>query len=198
MRPSRQKRGRAAKRNVWIPYETIEDLKGRNMLGIINETDAWMTGRPYGLPGTATVRLTRRANGVNYASTLVGTPVHHTGLIQPAHHTKPYIVGGLGSSRNPRGASATDPCCDYPQQPCCWDSAHRSARARMFGDAGTDQVIALQQIAASQKAQQEALEKIAFWQKLAGSLTVAGIVVGAVFGAVGVARESYELRRRGA
>jgi hypothetical protein len=43
-----------------VPYGTIEDLRSSG-LGVINETDAWLTGRPYGLPGTAVVKLTRHA-----------------------------------------------------------------------------------------------------------------------------------------
>lgn len=56
MRPA-PKRVTATRR---APYTTIEDLKsglGDSGLGIINETDAWLTGRPYGLPGTAALRL---------------------------------------------------------------------------------------------------------------------------------------------
>jgi hypothetical protein len=52
------------------PYATPSNLKGSG-LGLIHEGDAWMTGRPYGLPGTATVRLTQGANG-KYNATLRG------------------------------------------------------------------------------------------------------------------------------
>jgi len=51
-----------------VPYPTLEDLRS-NGLGVINETDAWLTGRPYGLPGTATVELTSRAP---YGAQMVG------------------------------------------------------------------------------------------------------------------------------
>lgn len=59
-----------------MPYASLEELKSG--LGIINESDAWMTGRPYGLPGTATVRLSQRPggyhdpNGYHYNASMVG------------------------------------------------------------------------------------------------------------------------------
>lgn len=31
-----------------------------NGLGLVNETDAWLTGRPYGLPGTTALELHER------------------------------------------------------------------------------------------------------------------------------------------
>lgn len=58
-------------RNYYVPYTTIEDLRSGG-LGVINETDAWLTGRPYGLPGTASIRFTRRADGRRLASEMVG------------------------------------------------------------------------------------------------------------------------------
>jgi hypothetical protein len=58
--------------NQYDPYATPTTMKGHNSgLGLIHEGDAWMTGRPYGLPGTATVRLTQGANG-KYSATLRG------------------------------------------------------------------------------------------------------------------------------
>lgn len=48
----------------YMPYASLEDLRSSNAgLGIVNESDAWMTGRPYGLPGTATVQLLQRPGG---------------------------------------------------------------------------------------------------------------------------------------
>lgn len=142
------RRARAANGKYYIPYETIEDLKGRfgaagaNMiatsgLGIINETDAWMTGRPYGLPGTATVMLTKRANGVNYASTLVGAD--------------------LGRAvKKTRGQLIEDLCCKSPAQPCCWDD--RSARGA-FGEAMTAEQMstAIERLASDQQKHQKLL-----------------------------------------
>ena len=61
-----------------MPYASIEDLRAANGLGIVNESDAWLTGRPYGLPGTATVRLIQRPggyhspNGYHYDAAMVG------------------------------------------------------------------------------------------------------------------------------
>jgi hypothetical protein len=47
-----------------VPYASIEDLRSANAgFGLINESDAWMTGRPYGLPGTATIRLQQVQGG---------------------------------------------------------------------------------------------------------------------------------------
>lgn len=45
-----------------MPYASMEDLRSGG-LGIVNESDAWMTGRPYGLPGTAAIRLTQQPGG---------------------------------------------------------------------------------------------------------------------------------------
>jgi hypothetical protein len=62
----------------YMPYASLEDLRSAAGLGIINESDAWLTGRPYGLPGTATVRLMQRPggyhspNGYHYDATMVG------------------------------------------------------------------------------------------------------------------------------
>lgn len=47
----------------YMPYASLEDLSSASGLGIINESDAWMTGRPYGLPGTAAIRLIQRPGG---------------------------------------------------------------------------------------------------------------------------------------
>jgi hypothetical protein len=41
-------------------------------LGVINQTDAWLTGRPYGLPGTTALRMWPDATG-KYHSELVGS-----------------------------------------------------------------------------------------------------------------------------
>lgn len=57
--------GIATKPRYYVPYASIEDLRSANVgqLGIINEGDAWMTGRPYGLPGTAAIRLQQVPGG---------------------------------------------------------------------------------------------------------------------------------------
>jgi hypothetical protein len=60
-----------------MPYGTFEDLRAAG-LGIVNESDAWMTGRPYGLPGTAAIRLDQQRggyhspDGYHYNATMVG------------------------------------------------------------------------------------------------------------------------------
>jgi hypothetical protein len=67
----------AAQRRFYMPYTSLEDLKAGG-LGIVNESDAWLTGRPYGLPGTATVRLTQQPGGYqnpegyHYDASMVG------------------------------------------------------------------------------------------------------------------------------
>jgi len=67
----------AAQRRFYMPYASLEDLKASG-LGIVNESDAWLTGRPYGLPGTATVRLTQHPGGYqspegyHYDASMVG------------------------------------------------------------------------------------------------------------------------------
>lgn len=110
-----------------MPYASLEDLRSANPgLGIINESDAWLTGRPYGLPGTATVQLMQRPGGY----------------------------------QNPNG---------------------HHYDARMFGDADTANIaLQLQQLVEQQKAQEKQLRQIAFWQAVAGSITVAGIVAGVI------------------
>jgi len=46
----------------YMPYASLEDLRSTGF-GIVNESDAWLTGRPYGLPGTAAIRLRQRPGG---------------------------------------------------------------------------------------------------------------------------------------
>lgn len=57
----------APNKRWYVPYTSIEDLRSANIaqagLGIINEGDAWLTGRPYGLPGTTAIRLTQVPGG---------------------------------------------------------------------------------------------------------------------------------------
>jgi hypothetical protein len=67
------------RRRYYMPYASLEDLKASyGGLGIVNESDAWLTGRPYGLPGTATVRLTQHPGGyhspegTHYDASMVG------------------------------------------------------------------------------------------------------------------------------
>ena len=67
------------RRRYYMPYASLEDLKAAySGLGIVNESDAWLTGRPYGLPGTATIRLTQRPGGyhspegTHYDASMVG------------------------------------------------------------------------------------------------------------------------------
>jgi len=116
----------AAERRFYVPYTSVEDL--RSGLGIVNESDAWLTGRPYGLPGTAAIRFTQ-----------------HQG-----HYDASMVGGG-------------------------------------FGDADTVALTAvIQQIAEAQKAQQKALDRVAFWQAMMGGITVGSIVVGALIGIVNV------------
>ena len=60
-----------------MPYASFEDLRAPGF-GIVNESDAWLTGRPYGLPGTATIRLDQRRggyhnpDGYHYNASMVG------------------------------------------------------------------------------------------------------------------------------
>jgi len=77
--PVPPKRPTAISQDPWryyVPYATPSDfnVNGRglgNGLGLINETDAWLTGRPYGLPGTTAIRFNKEADG-QYRSTLIG------------------------------------------------------------------------------------------------------------------------------
>ncbi len=104
------------KRSHYMPYGTIEELRASGGLGIINEGDAWLTGRPYGLPGTAVVRLMNPSPSAPYGAQMVG--------------------GG-------------------------------------FGDADTANIaLQLQTISVAQQAAQKALERVAFWQTVAGVTTV--------------------------
>lgn len=84
--PARQHAAHAAQRvasaphsqRYYMPYASLEDLRSAGGLGVVNESDAWLTGRPYGLPGTATVRLMQRQggyhdpNGYHYNAAMVG------------------------------------------------------------------------------------------------------------------------------
>jgi hypothetical protein len=63
----------------FMPYASLEDLRSANAgFGIVNESDAWLTGRPYGLPGTATIQLMQRPggykspNGTHYDARMFG------------------------------------------------------------------------------------------------------------------------------
>lgn len=72
----RQKRppGVTQERRFYVPYATPSELRhyrGSGGLGLINETDWWRTGNPYGLPGTAALRLTKRPDG-RWQAGLVG------------------------------------------------------------------------------------------------------------------------------
>jgi hypothetical protein len=50
---------------------------------LINETDWWRTGNPYGLPGTASLRLTQRKDGSWHAG-LVGAELGDEAAMQSA------------------------------------------------------------------------------------------------------------------
>ena len=60
---------RPRQHSYYNPYQQIEALKGG--LGVVNESDAWLTGRPYGLPGTAAVRFMANGRG-GYTSNMLG------------------------------------------------------------------------------------------------------------------------------
>jgi len=60
----------------FYPYGTPQDLRAGG-LGLIDETDAWLTGRPYGLPGTVGIRI-----GDDGRSTLIGAELGAVGLGQ--------------------------------------------------------------------------------------------------------------------
>jgi len=72
----------APNKRWYVPYASIEDLRSAQIaqagLGIINESDAWLTGRPYGLPGTTAIRLTqvpggyRNPQGYHYNASMLG------------------------------------------------------------------------------------------------------------------------------
>lgn len=53
-------------------------------LGLITETDAWMTGRTAGLPGTATMQYVQQPDG-SYASRMLGATVVEPGFVVPAN-----------------------------------------------------------------------------------------------------------------
>lgn len=52
------------------PTGVIQPYQG-NGLGLISPTDAWLTGRPYGLPGTTAIQTVRLPDG-SYASRMLG------------------------------------------------------------------------------------------------------------------------------
>lgn len=57
----------APNKRWYVPYTSIEDLRSAQIaqagFGIVNESDAWLTGRPYGLPGTTAITLHQRPGG---------------------------------------------------------------------------------------------------------------------------------------
>lgn len=134
----------APNKRWYVPYASIEDLRSAHIaqagLGIINESDAWLTGRPYGLPGTTAITLHQRPGG------------YHS---PQGHHYEASL----------RGAG--------------------------FGDADAT----LQLILAQQQAQAVSLKRIAFWQALGGSLAVAGLVAGAIFGVANVFHDRHYTRK---
>lgn len=97
---------------TYSPYASIEDLRSSSGLGLITETDAWLTGRPYGLPGTAAIRF---------------------------DSSEPYGAGMLGS-------------------------------------APTTEAQAMISTYEAQQAQTAALRRIAFWQAVVGTMTVASAI----------------------
>lgn len=129
-----------------MPYASFEDLRSSQLagLGIINESDAWLTGRPYGLPGTAAIRLNQVPGGYSSPN---------------GYHYNASMLGGNSCG---------------------------------FGDADTvAQTAVLQQIADSQRAQQKAMERTAFWQALLGGITVGALVIGAVGTIIHISRRDY-------
>jgi hypothetical protein len=121
-----------------MPYASLEELKSG--LGVVNESDAWMTGRPYGLPGTATVRLMQRQGGYHDPN---------------GYHYNAAMVGGG------------------------------------FGDADTQALtLQVQQLVATQQAQEASLKRIAFWQALTGGIAVGAVALGVAVGIYGAARRS--------
>jgi hypothetical protein len=52
--------GTAPGTTTLMPYGVMSDMRGLRGagLGVIDETDRWRTGDPYGLPGTTVVKLT--------------------------------------------------------------------------------------------------------------------------------------------
>lgn len=71
------------RRRYYVPYASIEDLRSAG-LGVVNESDAWLTGRPYGLPGTSAIRLTQQHGGYNNP--------------QGYHYNASMIGGGFGDA----------------------------------------------------------------------------------------------------
>jgi hypothetical protein len=72
-----------AHRRWYVPYTTIEDLRSPVAgLGIVNESDAWLTGRPYGLPGTAAITITRDPRSGHYDASLRGAETDSTLVFQ--------------------------------------------------------------------------------------------------------------------
>jgi len=76
----------APNKRWYVPYASIEDLRSAQVagLGIINEGDAWLTGRPYGLPGTTAITLHQRPGGYH-------SPQGH-------HYTASLRGAGLGDT----------------------------------------------------------------------------------------------------
>ena len=60
-------RALGSQQGYYMPYATPANLKGQvhrhHGFGLINESDAWLTGRPYGLPGTAAITYQQGPDG---------------------------------------------------------------------------------------------------------------------------------------
>lgn len=74
---------------IYMPHPTMSDMRGLRGLGVINETDRWRTGDPYGLPGTSVVRLNQRGS----SDGLVGSGL---GII-PGEINRSLTGAGLGA-----------------------------------------------------------------------------------------------------
>jgi hypothetical protein len=170
-----------------MPYGTPQDFRSAGGLGLINETDAWLTGRPYGLPGTVALRI-----GDNGRSTLIGAELGgelgvsinaETDMVFWARHPDYrdiVLARGQGLKLDPRipGDRALIPD---------WLAVRNDTMRRrgiepqdtFVGGLGDDGGVAevLRQIVAVEQESQKSLKRIGFWTAVMGGLTVSAAVI---------------------
>jgi hypothetical protein len=80
----------------YVPYATPASFKGGSGLGLIDETDWWRTGRPYGLPGTQAIFLPGGRPGTPGVGVPIRVPSYMSGQVFPPGYEGPQTLSGFG------------------------------------------------------------------------------------------------------
>jgi hypothetical protein len=82
----------------FVPYATPAAFRGSGFggLGVINQTDWWRTGRPYGLPGTQALFLPGEPPGTPGVGVPIRVPSYMSGRVFPPGYEGPQTLSGLG------------------------------------------------------------------------------------------------------